>query len=697
MNQRALFFYWICAAIIILIAATGAWTMAARDQENRIASAYQDAETLAMAMAEHTTQIFERLDALSRGVIRDRNTASASTLSDLLERRAMTETVAQAVAIVDRSGRVTATSTDILPIGKDVSGTAAFRFHSSSVVNQAYIGQAYQVRFDRDGAWNGWTLDFTRRVDTEDGAFAGFVLIVVNGPSLYGFYDRLSLESGDTVGLIGEDGVIRASNIPAVIGYNIGPFVEKQLNEGGGFQVSPSLTGGEFAYGYSKSSAARLLAYVGTPTGPIYADWRSASLPLVVALLGLGAALTIAGIVLGKYLRSRGDLQGSVLETAQERRERKFLEAILHTAGALVVVTDATGRPIMANPAFCALFEVAELPANATVLEHALDKSIGEVIADLPNKSVVNLHDRRGRRREVSWTLTAIRDEAGAINHLIAIGFDNTERREAELAVYQAGKLVTLGEMATGLAHEINQPLGTIALTVDVLQTRMKAGTAEQDFIETKLAMIGQQVERTSAIVDHMRVFGRMSDGTTYPFDPAEAVEGALAIAEIQLDQAGIRLHRHYTAGAHRIVADLIQVEQIVLNIVLNARDAIITKRDAASSADPADDRIDISLEERSAEGFISIVVSDTGSGIDPAILDRLFDPFFTTKPVGMGTGLGLSLSYGIARDLGGGIEVRNTATGAEFTILLPCADRQTKQENPAGRDAPISVDQPQT
>lgn len=677
-DRRTMVSYWFAIAFVILIALIGATTMISRDYHNRIDSAGQNAMNLASALAEHTTQIFVKLDALSRAVIEDRADpiVGENMLPQVLARRAAAEPAATAIAIVDKSGKIIVSSGQAFPVGKDMSATDAFKLLSTPGGPQSYISRPYQPELASTDDWSGWTMNYVRKIDGPKGEFDGYILTVVDGPFLYGFYQKLEEHTGRTIGIVGDDGIIRASNVPEVIGRNIKPMIEAEIRNRSGIEIAPSIrTGIERIFAYSGSSVAPLLAFVGIPTAPIYKAWLISSAVVVSALLALFAALIALGIILGKYTRSRASLLVSTVTSARERQEREFLEAILNTGGALVAVTDHEGRFVVANPAFRKIFQIDESNDNTTEhaspLEYALGNALPGIIGKLPYQTNHTVVSRNGQKRELSWTVTAIRGEAGAIRNLVAIGFDVTERRAAELAIYQSGKMITLGEMATGIAHEINQPLATITMALDNLRARIRRGKAEPEFVDKNLQLVSDQIERTAAIVSHMRIYGHRSDGSAYPIDPAQAIDGALSIANAQFKDAGITLRKKYQSGEYLMLADVTLIEQIILNILLNARDAILDTQSQTSHEGNANDWIEISVDEVSQEKMIVIKITDSGPGIDPAILDRLFEPFFTTKPIGSGTGLGLSLSYGMARDLGGRLEVSNTGSGAEFRVLM--------------------------
>lgn len=679
MDRRTIASYWMAVTFVMLIAFIGAVTMIWQDYHSRMNAASQDAMNLARALSEHTTQIFVSLEAVSRAVMEDRANpiVSQDMLSEVLNRRAKAEPAATAIAIVDKVGHVVASNVPTYPVGRDMSADASFKSLSTDPGLDRYISPPYQTDFGGRKDWSGWTMNYARKIPSEDGNFNGFILVVVDGPYLYGFYNTLQEQSGRVVGLVGQDGIVRASNVTEVIGRNLSALAQTVINSGGGIVVGPSVrTGIERIFAYSKSSAAPLLAYVGVPTGPIYRAWLTVSGIIVTALLALLAALVALGIILGKYVKNRASLMSSTLDIARERQEREFLESILNTGGALVAVTDAQGRFVVANSAFREIFQLeqvqpAAVDAVINPLEYALGHELQFIIDRLPYQTNRNVVSRSGEKRELSWTVTSIRTNDGSMKNLVAIGFDITERRAAELAIYQSGKMITLGEMATGIAHEINQPLATITMALDNLRERIKTGNAEQEFVDTSLQLVSEQIERTAAIVGHMRIYGHRTDGRAHPLDPARAVDGALSLAQTQIENSGIGLIKNYRFGRFQILGDLTLLEQIVLNILLNARDAILEKPGLVNESFDSYEWIEVSIVDSDHPGMIEIRIADSGPGIAPANLDRLFEPFFTTKPIGSGTGLGLSLSYGMARDLGGSIEACNTGSGAEFRILM--------------------------
>ena len=261
---------------------------------------------------------------------------------------------------------------------------------------------------------------------------------------------------------------------------------------------------------------------------------------------------------------------------------------------------------------------------------------------------------------------TTRRDANGEIVGVVGVGQDITQLKNIQHEIIQSSKLATLGEMATAVAHELNQPLNTIRFASSNLVDAVELGKLTPEILESKLGRIEDQVQRASSIIDHMRIFGRATaDESPEPMYPGAAVAGALDLMGEQLRLANINVIRDFSDDNVQILGHSILLEQVVLNLLANARDQL--------RQDDSIENKEIRLAVRKHEGgMVQIEVSDTGGGVPEALIGRIFEPFYTTKKIGEGTGLGLSLSYGIVRDMGGTLSVRNGEHGAAFIISLP-------------------------
>ncbi len=246
---------------------------------------------------------------------------------------------------------------------------------------------------------------------------------------------------------------------------------------------------------------------------------------------------------------------------------------------------------------------------------------------------------------------------------------EEVQRREQELRekqeqLVQAGKLATLGELTTGVAHELNNPLNNIGLFVGNAIDLIQLGTADTDpeGILRELNFAMQQVRKATEIISHLRTFGRAAPVSFDPVSMQQVVERAISLMQQQLRLRQIQVLLYFPEEEVMVMGNAIQLEQVVLNLLTNARDALASVSQKVIT-------IVCSIEAES----IALRVSDTGPGIPADLEQRVFDPFFTTKEVGAGTGLGLSITYGIIKDHQGTIMVENDpGEGAHFLIQLP-------------------------
>jgi len=247
------------------------------------------------------------------------------------------------------------------------------------------------------------------------------------------------------------------------------------------------------------------------------------------------------------------------------------------------------------------------------------------------------------------------------------------ELREAQEDLVQAAKMAALGQMSAALAHEINQPL--TALQMQLASLRLLLDRGRPSDARAGLPRIDALLQRLAKLTGHLKTFARKSPaGLRERLCLSEVLEQALQLLAPRLRSEQVQLHNqlsplnqqphlHEKDGPARVLGDAIRLEQVLLNLLNNALDAM---------AGRAQRVLTIVLERDGPDWRLSL--EDSGGGIASEHLARVFEPFFTTKPVGEGLGLGLAVSYGIARELGGSLEAANTADGARFTLRLPAA-----------------------
>jgi C4-dicarboxylate-specific signal transduction histidine kinase len=265
-----------------------------------------------------------------------------------------------------------------------------------------------------------------------------------------------------------------------------------------------------------------------------------------------------------------------------------------------------------------------------------------------------------------------VRLESGrkAMIHIMGDLRDTTveiQRREQQLRekqeqLVQAGKLATLGELTTGVAHELNNPLNNIGLFLGNVVDLIQLGAPDREPIERDLRRAMDQVNKAAQIISHLRTFGRAAPARHEAVWVNGVVKSAISLMREQLRLRDITVELNLSPMNPVVIGNAIQLEQVMLNLLTNARDVLT---DAP--------RRFICVRSDLEDSMVKLIVEDSGPGIPPDIEQRVFDPFFTTKDVGSGTGLGLSITYGIIQDHQGTIRIDNRpGSGVAFIIRLP-------------------------
>ncbi|MCP4578087.1 MAG: hypothetical protein GY846_17575 [Deltaproteobacteria bacterium] len=244
------------------------------------------------------------------------------------------------------------------------------------------------------------------------------------------------------------------------------------------------------------------------------------------------------------------------------------------------------------------------------------------------------------------------------------------ELKEMQSQLIQSAKLASIGELASGVAHELNQPLMVIRANVQLVMRTVKEGLAVSEDQLQYLTLAESNTKRMMNTINHLRTFSRDAKEKFVPVDINKIIEECLLMVGEQLRLHNIDFELKLMEDLPGISGNAIQVEQVFLNLITNARDAI----ESLGTEQERTGAINVVTGLFEGESkWVEILVKDTGKGISEKNLDSLFEPFFTTKEVGRGTGLGLSISYGIIKDHQGTIDVAETGVGGTtFRVRLP-------------------------
>lgn len=346
-----------------------------------------------------------------------------------------------------------------------------------------------------------------------------------------------------------------------------------------------------------------------------------------------------------------GMSQRRVDELLRHLAQRFLALAALVLAGGMVLAIAGariTSRPIRA------LARTAEAVARGE-WQHPLPGRGGDEVAALS--------------RALSSMLTRLRESQERLEaHAAQLQEELRRRKELQQQLIQSAKLAAVGTLAAGVAHELNQPLTVIRAVAQEL----KAAGLSSEADAALLTQIEEQTARMSRTIEHLRTFSRPAPSELGPVSINAVVEQALQMVARQLESRGVAIRVELAGDLPEVSANANQLEQVVLNLLTNARDAVGEQPEALIRVRTYEDP----GQGASSTRGVVCEVSDNGPGVPAELRERIFDPFFTTKPMGAGTGLGLAVSRSIVNDHGGRLDlVEDAGWGATFRIWLPARD----------------------
>jgi two-component system NtrC family sensor kinase len=313
-----------------------------------------------------------------------------------------------------------------------------------------------------------------------------------------------------------------------------------------------------------------------------------------------------------------------------------------------------------------------------------LDRLVQEVFADTKGRRATHCLTVRDTEYCFNFNLTPIKENDQVLSILI-IGHDITSQKKMEDQLYHTEKLASLGQLAAGVAHEINNPLAIILGFSDMLVERFDENSQESEMIRT----IERQGNNCKKIVENLMTFARAPEKDQYDTDINRSIETVLEVVKNTLLTKKVKFSTDLAEGLPRARGDAAQLQQVFLNLITNAVLAM-----------PQGGQLTITTALNPGKNRVEIKFADTGEGIKKEHLAKIYDPFFTTRKVGEGTGLGLSVSYAIVTKFGGTIacesktkvEARDQESGTTFTISLPVAEVPI-QETKVAEDSHVRQD----
>lgn len=358
-------------------------------------------------------------------------------------------------------------------------------------------------------------------------------------------------------------------------------------------------------------------------------------------------------------------------------RTKEYFEAIVESSVDMIITTDPKGLITFCNR------------AGLNALKYGKEELLGQHVSKLyPRKREqahfimkhllesgfldgyeMNIIKADNTEIPISISAALLKDDRGNSLGTVGVFKDITKRKELEAellrtqaTLVQAGKMRALGDLVSGVAHELNNPLMASESILFVLKKLI----GDNPNLQSKIGVLEQCNFRMEKIIKHLREFSRADEAAFTDIDVREPLENALLITSQQLMDHQVSIERNFGADLPNIWGDKNQLEQVFLNMIANAKDAM------ENTGRPKKISFTTSLIQSNDKPFVDVSIQDTGKGISPDILDKIFDPFFTTKEVSKGTGLGLAICYGIIGNHGGRIEVvTKPGEGTTFHILL--------------------------
>jgi len=542
----------------------------------------------------------------------------------------------------------------------------------------------------------------SRRLEDSAGKFAGVVTAIVDLEDLEQFYGAVNLGQASAIHLLRDDGKLLARNpsVPALIGQSFPDLAV--LPDAPATRLMNPIDGKHDFIAVAPVRNTHLLLTVTREEAVALRPWREETIrvtarTLILTLLG---ALTIAALLRQlrrveaseRALRESEERYALAMEGANEgfwdwhaKDDQLFVSQKMkmltgHSLDAEITTRRAWMEQTVVHP--------DDVQGRDSALKDHFDgltpRYECEYRVRMPDGSWCWLH-ARGR---------CLRDAEGKPYRFVGSAIDVSPQKQAQLdkehleaQLRQSQKMEAIGTLAGGIAHDFNNILGAIVGYGELAHQQSAEGSPSRRYLNNVMHAAG----RARALVDRILGFSRSGLGERVPVNVQSVIEETLELLQASLP-AGIKVERRLEAGNAAVIGDATHLHQVAMNLFTNAIQAmqhggvlrVVLERVGLS------ERLSLARGTLAPGAHVRLIVSDTGTGIAPAVLERMFDPFFTTKGVGEGTGLGLSLVHGIVTDLGGAIDVTTRAgAGTSFEIWLPTAGETSKPAAEAARELP--------
>ncbi len=368
------------------------------------------------------------------------------------------------------------------------------------------------------------------------------------------------------------------------------------------------------------------------------------------------------------------------------QESEELYHSLLKTSPDGIIITDLNGQITEASIIATEILGVNDQKLEGTHLTDYIPRNSRRALISICQSTKaegmiqnieikLNRADKSEFNGEVSCS--QIRGNSGEIKAYMSVIRDISERKLIEKQLRHSERMAGIGELATGMAHEINQPLNTISLSIDNIIFSLDNSSLTENYLRTKLNKVFDNITRIKKIIDHVRTFSRDQDDFIHSaFNINLGIENSISMISEQFQQKEIDLNFTPDNNIPEVAGNPYRFEQVIVNMLINAKDAIEERR--KKTYEKFDKKIDIHTNR--IDNQIIIEIKDNGIGIKPEEIDKVLLPFFTTKAPGQGTGLGLSISYGIIKELGGEIDIKSQPlAGTSIFLKIPVRESKNK------------------
>jgi PAS domain S-box-containing protein len=651
------------------------------ERREAIAAAIERNSNLTVAFEEFAVRTIDGADAVAKYVRREYARSGARIdIPGLIADHTIDARAFAALSIVDARGNLVATSYERVPSGPlNAADRPHFTVHAARDTGGVFVGQPILSRLTGKS-----TIPVSLRINMPDGRFGGIVSVQIEPVRFTEFYGDATLRPGDVIALIGLDGISRARRVghQTTAGEDLtggAVLTARAVNPNGSLRAPGRLDGLVRYYSYRTLRDYPLVVTVGVSEQDVLlqSEQRRARNYLGASLV-TGVMTFFAGVLIAALERKRRAVLKleQTMEDLNEVHGRLAEQAsLLDKARDAIVVRDLQHRITYWNKGAERLYGwradeilgtvARDLQPDPAAFDEAMLKLLeqGEWVGELLQEG----KDGRPATVESRWTL--LKNEAGGAAAVLVINTDITERMKLEQQFLRAQRMESIGTLAGGIAHDLNNVLTPILMAIGLL-VESERDPERLDILST----LETSAKRGADMVQQVLSFARGVEGRRLEVEPGAVLRDVERIVSDTF-MKNIEVRTRIPNDLWTVTGDPIQLHQVVLNLCVNARDAMPNGGSLTLSAS------NVTLDEAFASANIDahpgphvmLTVQDTGAGIPSEILDRIFEPFFTTKDVSKGTGLGLSTSLAIVKSHRGFLRVESApGAGTTFSVCLP-------------------------